>query len=264
LHVTQAAPETFVERSDDGRVSSIVLNRGRKRNALSPAIIQAFHALLREVEADASRVVLIRSAVPGIFCAGFDISYFGSDEHQAGEENLRRLMSAIERCPKPVVAFTDGVAAGAGVELLTACDLRLGTAAATFRLPPAKLSLVYPFEGMARLMRIVGATAATDMLLSGRVLSAAEAWNCGLLSLVVADHAAAADYCGQVADGAPKALQAMKLMLRALAKAGSLDRIDPKDRAEAEALSKAVDDGDDRKEALEAFTKKRPPIFTGR
>ncbi len=256
--------EVFFESYDDGRISAAVLNRGAKRNAMSPALSKALQGILDVALNDLSHVFLLRSAVPGAFCAGFDISYIGTDQHHEGERAMSGCFTSIGAAKKVTIAFADGFVFGGGVELYLAADLRLATPRTTFRITPARLGVVYSFHGLSRFVSIMGVTAATELLLAAQTLTADEALRVGLVTRIVPDEAAAMAYCRQVASLAPLAQQAMKAMLKKLA-----GKIAPPEASEAEwlqlqALRDTADASEDQREGRRAFAEKREPRFTGR
>lgn len=205
-----------VEGSSDRLIASLVMDRPDKRNALSPEMLSEFHEALTAASHGEARVVLIRSALEHVFCAGFDRTYLGTHQSVATAQ-LATLYTALEQCRKPVVAYADGEVVGAGNELFLSCDLRLATARTRFRIPAALLSIAYPDAGLARFVRLTGLSNALDMFLSGSSISAEEAQRCGLVTRIVSGSADVRAYCEQVAQGDPETLAEMKMTLRRIA-----------------------------------------------
>ncbi|MFG1420915.1 enoyl-CoA hydratase/isomerase family protein [Roseixanthobacter liquoris] len=251
-----APGEVLCEYSEDGAVLDIVLNRPSKRNALSPPMAREITAALKRAVRENVHMVVFRSTVNGAFCAGFDIGYM-RDASADPAEPLYELYTCLEHLPAVTVAFADGLVVGGGVELFLCCDLRLSSPLSTFRMPPAKLSVVYEREGIARFIRRTGLAATTELFLTGRSLTAQEAERCGLVTRVMTEDAFL-DYRADISTGAPLAQRAMKEIIVAhTATPGMSDE-------RFGQLKRTVSNSLDRDEALNAFKEKRPPRFTGR
>jgi enoyl-CoA hydratase/carnithine racemase len=252
--------DILFETADDGAVLHVILNRPAKRNALTPTMARRIREELQGL-APHVHLAVFRSAAPGVFCAGFDIGHLpGEATAEDPATPLYELFAFLETCPVLTVAFADGLVVGGGVELFVCCDLRLTTLQSTFRMPPARLSIVYEREGLERFVRRAGLTAATEMFLAGRAYTAGEAQQCGLATRIVsADELH--PYCDDVRQGAPLARKARKEVLR------SASRSAPPLENELErfaVLKQSVLASADHQEAIAAFREKRPPRFTGR
>jgi enoyl-CoA hydratase/carnithine racemase len=266
--MNESSPDTQLvtsTRSADGLVTSISLNRGRKMNALSPALLNQLKQKIAEAFSDDSRVILLRSAVPGVFSAGFDIAVIGTAEELPAEDVQNECSAMLENGRKVVVGFTDGLTIGGGLELFLACDLRIATSEAVFRMPPVKLARTYYMEGVGRFVRCVGLTTSTEMLLTARQLGAGEALTAGLISRTVEDTAEMEAYVATVAECPPHAQQALKAILRGLAR--DIARPPNSSASELAKIERAIHEAansEDSKEALRAFSEKRAPHFVGR
>lgn len=256
--------DVFLESRDDGRISAVVLNRHEKRNAISPTMAKRLLTLLEEAVASESHLLLLRSAAPGVFCAGFDINFIGTDQEEAGEAAMVACIDKIESAAKVTVAYADGFVFGGGNELYLSADLRLATPRTTFRIPPARLGVVYPFRGLARFVRAMGNTAAREMVLTARTLTAEEALRVGLVTRIVPDEEAALAYCQQTASMAPLSQRAMKAILNHITAAQAYDQVPAETKLHFATLTKAADQSEDRREGKRAFAEKREPRFTGR
>lgn len=219
-------------RADGYRV--VTLDRPERRNAFTPAGLDALEAAVTEADAP---VVLLRGAGPA-FCAGADLDVvrdLDGDEAAAFARHGQRVARAIEDCDSVVVAGVDGPARGGGVELALACDLRVATEGASFAETGVKLGLFGAWGGTARLPRVVGEGEAMDLGLSGRVVDAEAALRMGLVSRVVDDPATVA---ADIAENDAHALGVLKRRLRDDAATAA------QERREAEAFADLVERAD--------------------
>ncbi|GAA4047922.1 enoyl-CoA hydratase/isomerase family protein [Agromyces indicus] len=176
-------PETpepvLVERRDDRVVAT--LNRPDKRNAIDQATIDALHALCAELEADPR--ILILTGADGVFASGADIAQLR--ERRAADALAGINANAfvrINELPMPVVAAVDGWALGGGAELAYAADIRIATPDARFGNPETGLGIIPAAGATWRLKEIVGEARAAELLLTGRIVDAAEALSIGLVT----------------------------------------------------------------------------------
>lgn len=176
-------PETpeplLVERRDDRVVAT--LNRPDKRNAIDQATIDALHALCAELEADPR--ILILTGADGVFASGADIAQLR--ERRAADALAGINANAfvrINELPMPVIAAIDGWALGGGAELAYAADIRISTPDARFGNPETGLGIIPAAGATWRLKEIVGEARAAELLLTGRIVDAAEALSIGLVT----------------------------------------------------------------------------------
>lgn len=173
-----------------GPVARLTINRPDKRNAVNRSMWRAIAKLADEVASDDSvRALTIESAASGLFAAGADISEFESNYADAQITNevnseIARAVESIAHCRHPTLALIDGPCVGGSVALALACDLRLSSDAASFAVTPAKLGLSYPPEDLHRLVTTVGRGAASELLFSGMLWTAARALQAGLVNSV--------------------------------------------------------------------------------
>lgn len=178
----------------DGHIATVVLNRPDRRNALDLAAWRAFGPVMDDISrrTDIGCVVL-RGAGGRAFCAGHDLSRFG-DERRTLEQVLtysgivKRVTDAIRDCPHATVAMIQGPCMGAGVQLMTNCDIRLAAASARIALTPAKVGLFLEYELVNTLVAVVGRATALEMVLEGRAYDGREAVAKGLVSRVFPDE----------------------------------------------------------------------------
>ena len=248
-----------VER--DGPVVVVTIDHP-PANAISRAVIAGVTRAITEAEADQTcRALILTGAGPKFFAAGADISEFGSE----GGDNIasgQQFTLAMERSRLPIIAAVNGIAFGGGCELTLACDVRIASSSARFGQPEIKLGIIPGWGGTQRLPRLIGRTAAIELLLTGDPVDAARALELGLVSRVVEPEAlltTAREVAGRYAAQAPLALAATK---RAVAE--GLDRPLAEgleaERREFVGLFTSADAA----EGITAFLEKRPPAWTGR
>ncbi|TML39998.1 MAG: hypothetical protein E6G25_07000 [Actinobacteria bacterium] len=253
-----------VETSRDGAVLTVTLNRPDVLNALNAATHKALAAALKDARADDVRAVVITGAGRG-FCVGQDLTEFRESAGDIGSR-LRSTyhpnIKAIRALEKPVIAAVNGAAAGAGLSLACACDLRIASDQATFVPAFVNIGLVPDSGGTFFVARLVGQARAFEWLCSGRRLTAAEAQQWGVVSEVVdADRLAAraAEVAGELAALPTRAIGMTKRLLDR-SPAATLD-----DQLEWEAqLQAAATKTEDFREGVTAFLEKRHPDFHGR
>jgi methylglutaconyl-CoA hydratase len=171
-------------------VLTLTLNRPDKRNALNRELIDALHTAVAGADLDAEvRVLVLRGAGPD-FCAGADLTELLASadrplpENEAEALRLGELLLSLRRIPKPVVAAVQGNALAGGCGLATACDLVLASSEARFGYPEVQRGFV-PAMVLAILRRQAGEKMAFDLAATGRLLSAAQALEAGLVSRVL-------------------------------------------------------------------------------
>jgi methylglutaconyl-CoA hydratase len=174
-------------------VLTVTLDRPDKRNALSAAVVEGLHGALERADLDATvRVVVVRGAGKD-FCAGADLDELLASaelppaENEASARRLGDVFTRIRRLPKPVVARVHGRALAGGAGLATACDVVIAAAGAQLGYPEVQRGFV-PAMVATILRRLAGEKAALDLLLTGRVVGAADARALGLVSRVVPDE----------------------------------------------------------------------------
>jgi 2-(1,2-epoxy-1,2-dihydrophenyl)acetyl-CoA isomerase len=252
-----------VETSCEGAVLTITLNRPDVLNAFNTEMQKAFAAALKEARGPDVRAVVITGAGRG-FCVGQDLTEF---EEAAGDigsrlrETYHLNVLAIRALEKPVIAAVNGAAAGAGMSLACACDLRIAADSASFVPAFINIGLVPDSGGSYFVTRILGPARAFEWLASGRKLAAAEAHAWGLVSEVVESEALAARAAEVAAQLAALPTQAIGMTKRLIDHAphATLEQ-----QLEREAdLQTAATQTEDFKEGVAAFLEKRPPKFRG-
>jgi methylglutaconyl-CoA hydratase len=181
---------TRVRLLRDGAIGRVILARPDKRNALDRQMADDLFAALAQFESDPACRVIHLGAEGDDFCAGADLEALersleaGSEAHREDAEALGRVLLAIRALMKPVVCTVRGRALAGGAGLATACDLVLAHEGAEFGYPEVRIGFV-PAMVMTMLRRSVGEKHAADLVLTGRIISAEEAAQIGLVSRVV-------------------------------------------------------------------------------
>lgn len=170
-------------------VAIVTLNRPKVLNALNALTLHELDSAIRELSASAAvRVILIAGAGEKAFAAGADIQELAAVSAVDGHALALRgqqIFDRIENCGKPVIACVNGFALGGGCELALACTFRIASESAKFGQPEVKLGLIPGYGGSQRLPRLVGKGAALRLILTGEMISAAEALRIGLVEEVV-------------------------------------------------------------------------------
>jgi 2-(1,2-epoxy-1,2-dihydrophenyl)acetyl-CoA isomerase len=257
---TQAKP---VLTSREGAVLTITLNRPDKLNALNAPMHKALAGALRDARADDVRAVIVTGAGRG-FCVGQDLTEF----RDAPDDIADRLRSsyhpnvlAIRALEKPVIAAINGAAAGAGLSLACACDLRIAADSATFVPAFINIGLVPDSGGSFFIHRLLGNARAFEWMASGRRLTAARAHEWGLVNEVVDDADLPAHAAELAATFAALPTRGVGMTKRLFDGAGSRTL---EEQLEFEAqLQSAATKTDDFREGVAAFLEKRDPNFQG-
>jgi enoyl-CoA hydratase/carnithine racemase len=247
----------------------VTLDRPDKFNALTFAMFDEITALCHDLEGDPSvRAVVLTGAGRG-FCAGLDLDAVAAllemspFEFLRGQEKWAGASLALRRLTTPVIAAVNGPAAGAGFSLSLACDLRIASTAAKFNAAFIRVGLTGGDMGSSWLLpRIVGLGIATELLLTGRFVLPDEAARIGLVNRVVEPDellCAAYDLADAILANSPFGVRVTKQVIQANLGAATLEL-----GAEMENRNQALAAlSSDMREALAAFTERRPPRFTG-
>jgi enoyl-CoA hydratase len=216
---------------------------------------------------DDVRAVIVTGRGERAFSVGSDVKEF--EGHRAAADGGRerfeheaRVAQRLAGLPMPTIAAIEGNALGGGLELALCCDLLVASERAMLGLPEVRLAVTPSTGGTQRLPRIIGITRAKELLLTGRVIDAAEAWRIGLVNEVVPPGTAVArarEIGGEIAERGPIAVRAVKALVD-----GALDRPLAAGHDAETDVSVAVFRSDDLLEGARSFTEKRPPTYHGR
>ncbi|MGE3302059.1 MAG: enoyl-CoA hydratase [Hyphomonadaceae bacterium] len=252
----------LVETAD--RVTLIRLNRPEALNALNNELMDEMTAAIEAADADDDVGCIVVTGSERAFAAGADIKEMASksyaDVHR--EDFITRNWESITRCRKPVIAAVAGFALGGGCEVAMMCDFIIAAENAKFGQPEINLGVSPGAGGTQRLPRFIGKAKAMDMVLTGRMMDAAEAERCGLVSRVVPLAElmnVAMEAAKKIASLSPNAARATKDMVNAAFET-PLSRGVLYERRVFHSLFAF----EDQKEGMAAFVEKRKPNFTGR
>jgi enoyl-CoA hydratase len=247
------------------RIATITVNRPDKLNALNDAVMDELRTAIAEARRRSDVGAVLLTGAGRAFVAGADIAELADQravEGKARAQRGQRVFRRFETSPKPTLAAVNGFALGGGCELAMACHMRIASEAAKFGQPEVKLGIVPGYGGTQRLPRIVGKGRALQLLLTGEMIDAAEAYRIGLVNRVVP--------AGELIPAA-RALLTTILAQGPLAVAHCIEAVD-------RGLDMGLDDAialeasyfgmlsatNDKAEGMRAFLEKRPATFTGK
>ena len=252
--------------TEEAGIRTITLNRPERRNAMTPEMQQELIAALEEAAAGTCRVVVLKGAGDA-FCSGLDLSVLQSlndkpaSDHRADAERIATLFRTLYELPKPTIAAVHGPAIAGGTGLATLCDFTLAVPAAKFGYTEARIGFV-PAIVSAFLALQIGDKRARDLLLTGRLFDAGEAYRLGLVNEVVRPDALeerVRALAQSLAANSPQSQAATKRLLAAQNKAWLDAAIAQAMEANAQARETP-----DFHEGIAAFLDKRKPVWGGR
>jgi len=249
----------------EGSVAYLTINKEKTLNALNGTLIQELDLIFQDLDKDEKiAVVIITGAGKKAFVAGADVK----EIKEAGEnrtELIRRgqeIISKIRNSSKVVIAAVNGYALGGGCELALACDIRIASENAKFGFPEVKLGLMAGYGGTQLLPRLIGTGRAKYLMLTGDMLTAAEAYQFGLVEKVCSSETLMEEVntlARKISTNGPFALKACKRAING----GTVLPLDDALKLELEEYGK-VAHSSDAEEGINAFLEKKTPIFQGR
>jgi enoyl-CoA hydratase/carnithine racemase len=260
----EMSSEVLLYSERDG-IGWITLNRPEKLNALNREVFGLVHEALARLEASSSVAVGVLHGAGRAFAAGADIEDYvdiSVEDYRAFMDLGRAPTDLISRLSKPVIAAVQGFALGGGFELALACDLVVAAENARFGLPEPRLGLAPGGGGTQRLARLVGRVRANDLLLTGRFLTAQEAYEWGIVNRVVPKDdllLAAAELAASMVALAPEPLSVIKRLVHE-----GLDLPLVVGLTHEQDTTAGLIGTEDAHEGIAAFVEKRPPRFPGR
>ena len=252
------------------RIATLTLNRPERLNALSDTLRDDLYDAVTKSASDPNVGVLVITGAGRGFCSGGDVKSM-SERDQTGQtassgERLApkrdRIILAMRDCPKPVIAAVNGAAAGAGMNVALACDMRIASSAAKFSQAFVKRGLAPDWGGSYFLPRVVGTAKACELIFTGDSIDAAEALRLGIVNAVVAPEELMAEtykLARKIAAGPPVAIHISKRAIY------HNQDVDLRAALEFETFAQGIcRDTEDAKEGVKAFVEKRAPVFRGR
>jgi enoyl-CoA hydratase len=271
---------TTIRIDRHGRVAEVVLNTPDRLNAMSIKFFHEIERAFRELDLDPEVRAVVVWAEGRLFTAGLDLKEAatgvlgGASGDGTGSlaarnyalyrtiKDLQDCFTAIVECRKPVIAAVHNKCIGGGLDLITACDVRLCSADATFSIYETKIAIVADVGTLQRITPIVGKGMAREMAFTGRFITAERALSCGLVNEVHADKeallAAARAMAGEIAANSPMAVQGVKTVLNYSEEHPTAEGLE----YVAQWNSSFVQ-SNDVAEAVSAFLQKRQPNFRG-
>jgi len=245
-------------------IATITLNRPDKRNAISYELIADLGAALKAAAESSAQIVILTGA-GSAFCAGMDLENLkqligrSDEQNRKDSETMAGLFRALYDCPKPTIAAVNGAAIAGGTGLATLCDFTLAVPEAKFGYTEVRIGFV-PGIVSSYLIANVGEKRARDLLLTGRLFGAEEAYRLGLVNEIVAPDklmSRAHELARQLMENSPASLRATKKLLSSYTK-------DQLDRQLKDAIHEnaAIRQTADFKEGITSFLEKRKPKWT--
>ncbi|MBR9980261.1 MAG: enoyl-CoA hydratase/isomerase family protein [Desulfatitalea sp.] len=247
-------------------ITTITFNRPKALNALNSALLEEFSRAVSAVAADEDiRVLVLTGAGDKAFVAGADITELARLDTLKAKVFINRglsIINALTQLPIPVIAAVNGFALGGGLEIAMACDFIYASEKAAFGQPEIKLGLIPGYGGTQRLPRIIGVGQAKELLLTGKMIPAAEALRLGIVNKVVAPEALMDTVMATAKEMAAMGRVSLRAVKQAVDNGLNTDLATGL-RIETDAFALCMA-SPDAKEGTSAFLEKRKAVFTGK
>ena len=252
----------------DGAIGWITFNNPARHNAVSMVMWEALYDIVTDyANDDAIRVIVVKGAGEKAFVSGADISEFEEKRSSPQTTKLyndtaQKASKALKDVNKPTIAMIRGYCVGGGVSTAMSCDLRIAAEGSTFAVPAAKLGLGYEYEGVRKLMDVVGPSFAKEIFFTARQFTAPEALTMGLINRMLPSdqlEAYVRDYANAIAANAPLTVASIKTIVAEAVKDESV-----RDKRLCQEVVDRCFNSADYVEGRQAFMEKRKPKFTGR
>jgi enoyl-CoA hydratase/carnithine racemase len=254
----------------DGALCTLVINNPAKLNALTPdCLIKITETLENLGQNELVRTVVIRGAGEKAFSAGYDITALpdkkpsGGDQSKQATAAFDNAMKAIDEYPYPIIAMLNGFAFGGGCELALTCDIRIAAKHVRMGMPPAKLGLIYRYDGLRRFLTALGYARTLEIFLTGRYFESAKCLEMGLVNHLVENDQLESftyDLAREVTENAPLSLRGTKAILKKIVE---YPVVQAEDIENFHFLYKQAMQSKDLEEGKRAFKEKRKPQFKG-
>ena len=257
-------PRIWLTEQVADHVATVTINHP-PANVLTPLGLRELESTLDDLLNDDPTKVIIITGTGRFFIAGADIRMLAEIESKPKGKKLavtgQKIFNKIADSPKPIIAAINGICLGGGLELALSCHIRLAAEGIQLGLPEVNLGLIPGFGGTQRLLRLIGQSKATEMILTGDPLSAVDGKTCGLISEVFSDKDLMSQAIGLAGRIASKSQRAVRAALQAI-QSGSDLKLREGLLVEATLFGKLCE-SEDKQEGLAAFLEKRTPHFKG-
>lgn len=257
-------PRLLVETR--GHVRVLTISNPGKRNAVHPSILLDMAKRFREFNEEGVRCIVLRGEGEAMFSSGYDIGEIpeaqGSTQKYVASNPLIIALEALENLRPPIIAFMNGDAFGAGLEIAASSDIRVAREGIKMGMPPAKLGIIYSHTGLQKFIDLIGIGFAKELFFTGRHIDAARAKEIGLLGHVLPAADAerfALEMAEEIAANAPLAVQGHRQLFQML----THRKLPEQQYQEIVALRAMAFASEDAKEGKRAFMERRKPAFKG-